>query len=349
MSTRPELRRRGALAAACLTAAVLCAGCGSYHAKTALGPARPVTVAVGSPASAPYAPLYEAQANGDFERGAMRITIDHSPGGNPLAALESGSATLAVVSEPALLAARDGGASLVAIGALVGQPLDGIVTLASAAHQASGATGLRGRTVAVGSGALGQAELSSALASTHVAASKVRTVALHGSAAAFLSSTRTAATIGFSWPIIAATLAKAGRTATVVAVQKAGTPTYSQLVVVARVGEAHVDGELLRAFLQSLTRGERAVAENPGAAAATLATANPTIGAGIERAALARMLPLVAPTNPSQPYGYQNPYAWQAFGLWMRSHGLLKQSADAGLAITDEFLPGQGAQTQTGA
>ncbi|HLW93767.1 MAG TPA: ABC transporter substrate-binding protein, partial [Solirubrobacteraceae bacterium] len=184
---------------------------------------------------------------------------------------------------------------------------------------------------------------------THVAASKVRTVALHGSAAAFLSSTRTAATIGFSWPIIAATLAKAGRTATVVAVQKAGTPTYSQLVVVARVGEAHVDGELLRAFLQSLTRGERAVAENPGAAAATLATANPTIGAGIERAALARMLPLVAPTNPSQPYGYQNPYAWQAFGLWMRSHGLLKQSADAGLAITDEFLPGQGAQTQTGA
>ena len=40
-------------------------------------------------------------------------------------------------------------------------------------------------------------------------------------------------------------------------------PTYSGLVIVVRVGEAHYDGPLLRAFLQSLTRGERAVAADP--------------------------------------------------------------------------------------
>jgi putative hydroxymethylpyrimidine transport system substrate-binding protein len=349
MSTRPEPRRRGALVAACLTAAVLCAGCGSYHARTALGPARAVTVAVGSAASAPYAPLYAAQAEGDFTRGAMKVRIEQAPAANPLAALQSGTATLAIVSEPALLVARDGGAKLVAIGALVGQPLDGIVTLAAGAHQASATSSLRGRTVAVGSGALGKAELATALQTMHVAPSKVHTVALHGSAASFLSSRNAAATIGFSWPIIAATLAKAGHTASVVAVQKAGIPTYSQLVVVARVSEAHLDGRLLRAFLQSLTRGERAVAANPAGAAATLARANPAIGAGIEKAALTRMLPSIAPTNASEPYGFQNAYAWLAFGNWMRSHGLLRGNADAGLAITDEFLPGQGEQIQTGA
>ncbi|HEX4036298.1 MAG TPA: ABC transporter substrate-binding protein [Solirubrobacteraceae bacterium] len=349
MSTRPEPRRRGAISAACLIAAVLCAGCGSYHARTALGPARSVTVAVGSAASAPYAPLYAAQANGDFTRGALRVRIEQPSGANPLAALLSGTATLAVVSEPALLQARDGGAKLVAIGALVGQPLDGIVTLTATAHQASATSSLSGRTVAVGSGALGKAELTTALATMHVAASKVHTVALHGSAAAFLSSRRSTATIGFSWPIIAATLARSGHSASVVAVEKAGVPTYSQLVVVARVSEAHVDGRLLRAFLQSLTRGERAVAANPAGAAATLAKANPAIGAGIERAALTRMLPSIAPPRASQPYGFQNAYAWQAFGDWMHSHGLLRQSADTGLAITDEFLPGQGEQIQTGA
>jgi putative hydroxymethylpyrimidine transport system substrate-binding protein len=348
MSTRPELRRRGVRSAACLTAAALCAGCGSYHARTALGPARPVTVAVGAPASAPYAPLYAALANGAFARGAMRVTVKQPTGVNPLGALESGAATFAVVSEPALLAARDGGASLVAIGALVGQPLDGIVT-SGAAHRSGVAASLRGRTVAVGSGALGEAELATALQAAHVAPAKVKTVALRGSAASFLSSRRTVATIGFSWPIIAATLAAGGRSASVVAIQQAGIPTYSQLVVVARVSEARGDGLLLRAFLQSLTSGERAVIANPAAAAAALARANPAIAAGIERAALRRMLPSVAPSGPAQPYGYQNPYAWQAFGAWMLAHGLIRHSAETGLAITDEFLPGQGEQTQTGA
>ena len=79
------------------------------------------------------------------------------------------------------------------------------------------------------------------------------------------------------------------------------------------------------------------------AIAATLAKVNPRLSAQFERAVLAMTLPLASPSDPSKPFGYQDPYAWQAFGAWMHRYGLLAVARNAGLAITDEFLPGQGA------
>ncbi|MGH2915040.1 MAG: hypothetical protein ACRDMX_08630, partial [Solirubrobacteraceae bacterium] len=63
---RPELSRRGLLAAASLIALAVCAGCGEVHARMTLGPARPMTVAIDGAPSALYAPLYAAQADGQF-------------------------------------------------------------------------------------------------------------------------------------------------------------------------------------------------------------------------------------------------------------------------------------------
>ena len=44
-------------------------------------------------------------------------------------------------------------------------------------------------------------------------------------------------------------------------INEAGVPNYDELVVVVRSEEAHHDGVDLRAFMQALTRGERAVRE----------------------------------------------------------------------------------------
>jgi ABC-type nitrate/sulfonate/bicarbonate transport system substrate-binding protein len=123
---------------------------------------------------------------------------------------------------------------------------------------------------------------------------------------------------------------------------QAGVPTYSGLVLAVRLDEAHYDGPLLRAFLQSLTRGERAAAADPAAAVTALAKANPSLGAAFERAVLAEVQPIASPANPKLPFGYQGPAAWQAFGGWMHAHGLLPGIRNTGDAITDEFLPGQG-------
>jgi putative hydroxymethylpyrimidine transport system substrate-binding protein len=341
MPMRPEPRRRGMLLAASLICIALCAGCGEIHTQTAIGPPRPLRVAVAGPPSALYASLYAAQADGDFRLGALAVTIIHPP--DPLRALQSGAAGVAVASEPALLAARAGGAQLVAIGALVSGPLDGIISLAP--RPIATPPALAGATIAVSPTPLAAAEMESVLGAAQPAG--VHWASTSGSLTAALRSGRVNATLGGPWPLELATLDLAHRRARVLQVQQAGVPTYSGLVIVVRVGEAHNGGPLLRAFLQSLTRGQRAAAANPAAIAATLAKLNPVQNAAFERALLAHSLPLAAPAGAGKPFGYQDPGAWQTFGVWMRVHGLRGGSANAGLAITDEFLPGQGEQVLT--
>ena len=150
------------------------------------------------------------------------------------------------------------------------------------------------------------------------------------------------ATLGGPWPLELAALEQAHHSPTVLELPSAGVPTYSGLVLVVRIGEAHYKGPLLRAFLQSLTRGATAVTKDPSAAAITLAHIDPLLNSAFERSALAALAPLAPRTSASAPFGYQNPYAWRAFGVWMHQHGLLRNANAGGLAITNEFLPGQG-------
>jgi ABC-type nitrate/sulfonate/bicarbonate transport system substrate-binding protein len=329
---------------AVVCAALCAAGCGDIHTRLTLGRARPVTVALDGPPSALYAPLYEAKAAGDFAAGALAVKIVPAANGNSLAALESARAAFAVTSEPALLAARDAGQRLVAIGALTSQPLDAIVSPASAPVGA--ANQLAGRTIASTGTPLARAQLATALAAGHVPPRRVHTVTVPAAelGAALTRRRGRVAALGGPWPLELAALARAGRPARALALARAGVPPYSGLVLVVRIGEAHYDGPLLRAFLQSLSRGAAAVTANPAAAATAIGGGR---GAGYQRAVLALTAPLSAAPTAAEPFGYQDPQLWQSFGAWMRAHGLLRARPNAGLAVTDEFLPGQGEATVT--
>lgn len=345
MGKRPEFTRRGALlAAAGIAGTLLCVGCGEVHARLTLGPARPVTVALDGPPSALYAPLYTATANGDFAAGALAVKLAEAPAGDSLTALAQGRATIAISSEPDLLAARARGARLVAVAALLAEPLEGIVSLAS--RPIAGAAQLAGHTLAVAPSPLVAAELAAVLARAKIAPARVRRIAASGDLASALTAHQAIATLGAPWPLEWAALANSGQPpAPALTLAAAGVPRYSGLVVVVRVGEAHYQGPLLRAFLQSLSRGERAVAADPRAAAATLATVNPQLNAAIERSALSQTLPRARAAGSAKPFGYQYPSDWSAFATWMHQHGLLSAGAvaSAGIALTNEFLPGQGA------
>jgi hypothetical protein len=63
----------------------------------------------------------------------------------------------------------------------------------------------------------------------------------------------------------------------------------------------------------------------------------------LARAALSRLEPLAGTIGGAAPWGLENGGAWRTFGTWMRQHGLLHGSGDPARAITNEFLPGQGA------
>jgi putative hydroxymethylpyrimidine transport system substrate-binding protein len=302
-----------------------------------------VTVALNGPPGALYAPLYEARANSDFRNGALAVSIVPARHGDALGALESRRAAIAVTTEPDLLTARDAGARLVAIGALITEPLDAIVSLQSRPVAAPAA--LAGQTVATTGTPLAGAQLETVLGTAGVPTARVRTVTVPEAglvAALTRPGSRVHATLGGPWPIQLVTLDRAHHNAVELGLPQAGVPLYSGLVLAVRVGEARYHGPLLRAFMQSLSRGAQAVAANPAAAAVTVVRADPRLRVGFERAVLGLTVPITSSQTETEPFGYQDPRRWQAFGVWMRSHGLLRNPGNAGLAITDEFLPGQG-------
>ena len=99
---------------------------------------------------------------------------------------------------------------------------------------------------------------------------------------------------------------------------------------------------MLRAFLQSLTSGETAARADPQRLARLLAAINPALTQRFELAVLRATAADTQPANQNDPFGFQNPLVWRTFADWMREHGLLSGSGDGALAITNEFLPGQG-------
>jgi putative hydroxymethylpyrimidine transport system substrate-binding protein len=336
MLTR-NLRGRRTLLAASLISLTLCVGCGAVKTSDTLGPARHVVISLNGPASALYAPIYEAMANGDFARGALAVRVSTS--GSPLTALVQKRAQIAIASEPQLLAARGAGASLVAIGALVRVPLESIISLSS--RPITAPRQLVGKVVATNGTPLAAAELGTFLATANVPVSRVRTITRSNLGAA-LTGHKAVATVGGLWNYDAIALTLAHHKTTVIPTNDAGVPTFTDLAIVVRLDEAHHDGGLLRAFLQSLTRGEAAVTADPSTAATTLVDANSSLSKRFELAVLAASDPVSAPTSAGQPFGFQNPAQWSTFGNWMLDHGLLHGTPNGGFAVTNEFLPGQG-------
>jgi putative hydroxymethylpyrimidine transport system substrate-binding protein len=339
MQTR-FLRGHGALLAAGVISLAVCAGCGVVQTHTTLGTPRKLVVAVSGAPSALYAALYEGIADGDFARGALAVsTTAPASGETALEALSAGQASVAISSEPALLAARASGSRLVAIGALVQVPLESIISLES--HPITTPRQLLGKTVATTGTPLAAAALATFLAPARISPSRVHTIDAGGQVNAPLTARKAVASVGGLWNYDAVALELAHHQTSVIRLPAAGVPSFSELVLVVRVGEAHDDGGLLRAFLQSLTRGEEAVRANPGGVASLLQRLDPGLSRRFELAVLLASAPATEPPA-GEPFGYQNPNAWLTFGNWMSAHGLLKGSPQSGYAVTDEFLPGQG-------
>ena len=328
---------RALLASLCATAAL--AGCGEKRETLALpATATHVSVALDGAAGAPLAPLYAALAGGDFTRGGLAVSVAAQPG-TALAALSGGSVDFAVASEPALLQARDRGAALVAVGAIVQSPLEAIVSIAP--HRITTVTQLDGLTVAAPSTPLARAELETILRRAGVAPAGVRHLDA-GTDPPRLLVRRTAAAILGDWSFDAVRLGLSHRQPSVIKVEEVGVPTYNGLVVVVRQDEARTRGPILRTFLQALTRGVRATLATPAAAVDQLVAANPGLNRQLELASLTAALPALDPAPTGSTYGFVDPRAWRTFGSWMLSKGLLTRPDDAARAVTDEFLPGQG-------
>jgi putative hydroxymethylpyrimidine transport system substrate-binding protein len=292
--------------------------------------------------NADHAALYSAIDHGDFRAAGLDVRpLVPSDPSSPLKLLAAGRADLAISYEPELLLARDQGYKLVSIGALVQRPLTSIIALRSA--HVSKVADLAGKTVGTAGIAYQTAELQTALAHAGVPPARVRQVNVGFNLVPAMLSGKVAATLGGFWNYEALQLAQLHKQPVTIPVDQAGVPQYNELILVARQDEARRRGQDLRAFLQALTRGQREVRADPAAAAALVVKANPSLNRALQVASIQRTLPVTVPAQRDEPFGWQDPAAWAAFGNWMYTNHLLAHPPGAGLPpFTNEFLPGQG-------
>jgi putative hydroxymethylpyrimidine transport system substrate-binding protein len=328
------------LACACATAM---GACGSKQDALSAPGTKPFSVMLDWFPNADHAALYTAIAHGDFATAGLDVhPVVPTESAEPLKLLAAGKVDMAISYEPELLLARDQGLKVVSIGALVQRPLTSIIALPGA-HVRSVA-GLAGKRVGTAGIAYQAAELHTVLQAAGVSPSSVTESDVGFNLVGAMLSGKVAATLGGYWNYEAIQLEQMKKKPVVIPIDRAGVPTYNELVLVVREDEAGTRGQDLRAFLQALTRGEQQARANPTAAASLIVKANPSAQKKLQVASLQATLPAVLPGERSKSYGWQDPSAWAAFGRWMYAHKLIRSNPNAaGLPpFTNEFLPGEG-------
>jgi len=340
--TLSPIPRRAVVVALALASLIVLSACGSKQDTISASSAKPFTVMLDFFPNADHAALYSAIAHGDFRAVGLNVQPQTpSDPSAPLKLLAAGKADMAISYEPELLIARDQGLKLVSIGALVQRPLTSIIAL-PASHIKKVAD-LAGKTVGTAGIPYQAAELKTAVQAAGADPASVKEVNVGFNLVPAMLSGKVAATLGGFWNYEALQLAQLHKRPLTIPVDRAGVPTYDELVLVVRADEAHKRGQDLRAFLQALTRGQREVRGDPAAAAALVVKANPSLEPKLQLASIQQTLPAAVPTQAGKPFGWQSPSAWVSFSSWMFSHHLLTHDPNAELPpFTNEFLPGQG-------
>jgi putative hydroxymethylpyrimidine transport system substrate-binding protein len=316
--------------------------CGSKQDAISAPATKPFTVVLDFFPNADHAALYSAIDGGEFRAAGLEVR-PQTPAdpSEPLKLLAAGRADMAISYEPEVLLARDEGFKLVSIGALVQRPLTSIIALPGG--RVRKVADLAGKSVGTAGIPYQAAELRTAVQAAGADPASVKEVNVGFNLVQAMLSNKVAATLGGFWNYEAIQLQQMHKHPLVIPVDKAGVPTYDELVLVVREDEARKRGQDLRAFLQALTRGERAVRADPAAAAALVVKANPSLQQKLQLASIEQTLPAAVPSEPGKPFGWQSASAWSSFGRWMFDHALLKHNPNSALPpFSNEFLPGQG-------
>jgi putative hydroxymethylpyrimidine transport system substrate-binding protein len=332
-------RRRPALAALALAAALLLAACGEKEEPTGAPKRERLTLMLDFFPNADHAGIYAAQATGAFERAGLDVDVQApSDPAAPLKLLAAGRVDLAITYEPELLLARDKGGELVGVGALVQRPLTSIMSVGSKAIERPAQ--LRGKHVGTAGIPYQSAYLKAILREAGVDASTVKETSVGFNLVPAMLSKRVDATLGAFWNYEGVELRLQRKRPKIIRVDEAGVPTYDELVFAAREGDLARGGGKVRRFLRAVAQGHEALARDPDAGVDPLLKANPDLDRRTQLASVKATLPAFAPPR-GRPFGWQEPAEWAAYQRWMFDEQLLR-AAGTGQALTNEFLPGQG-------
>jgi putative hydroxymethylpyrimidine transport system substrate-binding protein len=319
------------------------AGCGEKKETVAGSPssAQHLTLMLDWFPNADHVGIYQALAEGDFAKAGLDVHVQiPSDPAAPLKLLAAGKVDAAISYEPEVLLARNQGLALVSVAAIVQRPLTAIVSVGSK-HITSPAQ-LRGKRVGDAGIDYQHAYLTTILARSGVPASSVKEINVGADLVPAMLSGRVDATLGAFWNYEAIQLAQMHKHPNVIHMEQVGVPTYDELVVVVRKNTIISHPDVVRRFVQALARGYESVRRDPQGAVTNLVHASQGLDPKLQLASVRATLPAFFPSNPSQPWGWQDPKQWTAYGQWMLSHHLISVPNAIVDASTNELLAGQG-------
>jgi putative hydroxymethylpyrimidine transport system substrate-binding protein len=292
---------------------------------------------------AQFAGYYAAVQQGYYKAAGLDVSLTPPPDpAAPLKLLEAGRVDLAISYEPDVMLARDQGADVVAVGALVQKPLTALMSVGE-----KGVTRpqqLAGKTVGTAGIPYQSAYLKTILARAGVDPGSVKEVNVGFKLVQAMLAKKVDATIGAFWNVEGVQLQQAGRKPNIERIEDLGVPTYDELVFAARRKDLDQAGaSRIRRFMQATARGFQLVRRDPAKGVDALLKANPDLERGQTAASVRATLPAFFPEDRERPWGWQDPAQWSAYEHWMRANDLLKPLVQGERApLTNEFLPGEG-------
>jgi len=333
------MRRALALAATAVVAAGAISGCGER--KERLGPSKTqqLQLLLDFFPNADHAGIYAAQAAGRFKQVGLDVKIrTPSDPAAPIRQVAAGRADLAISYEPEVLRARNKGLKVVSVGALVQRPLTSIISLPPAGI--STPADLAGKRLGTAGIDYQHAFLQAILRHAGVSPSSVKERNVGFNLVPALLTKKVDAILGGYFNYEAVDLKLRKKKPHVIVVDRAGVPTYNELVFVTSEKNAKREGDAIRSFLGAVARGTRDLRRHPDVR--PLLAANPDLDAKLQRASVKILLDQHLFDPPKgRPFAYQDPAAWNAFAAFMHGAGLIRASNASG-AFTNARLPGQG-------
>jgi putative hydroxymethylpyrimidine transport system substrate-binding protein len=331
--------RRRALVLVAATALAL-AGCGEKKENLQGGKVERLELMLDFFPNADHAGIYAAQANGRFRDVGLDVKVRQpADPAAPIKQVAAGRVDLAISYEPEVLLARDQGLRVVSVGALVRAPLTSIISLPSAKVRKP--ADLEHKVVGTAGIPYQHAYLQTILQHAGVDPDAVKERNVGFNFVSMLLTHKVDATLGAYWNYEGTQLRLKHKDPQIIRMEKAGVPTYDELVLVANEDALDRDSGRIRRFIGALARGTDDLRRSPKTAIEGLLDANKDLDRKLQRAVVGVTLPLFLPLR-GRPYGYQDPGEWERFTQWMRQNGLLKKVASSNGAFTNKFLPGQG-------
>jgi putative hydroxymethylpyrimidine transport system substrate-binding protein len=285
-----------------------------------------------------HAGIYMAEKLGYFEEAGLDVGINApSDPAAPIKLVAAGRTDLAISYEPEVALAREQGLDVVAVGALVDQPLTSMIWLGKSGIKGVG--DLKGQTIATAGIPYQDKFLETILARVKLTPDDVKAVNVgFGLLPALLGGSAQAMLGGFR-NVEGVDLRERGKAPVVTPVDQLGVPTYDELVFVADREKLEADPDKFRLFLAALEHGTEAAVEQPGEATKAITEANPDLEPKLAAAEVEATLPLLGAKTAGRPYGYMDPEEWEAFAGWMRDNGLIEQLPQPSELLDNGYLP----------